>query len=36
MTSLLKAGETGEVLTLSTTCERPLALGPDDARALLK
>lgn len=36
MTSLLKAGETGEVITLSTTCERPLALGPDEARALLK
>ena len=36
MTSLLKAGETGQVITLSTTCERPLALGPDEARALLK
>ena len=36
MTSLLKAGETGQVVTLSTTCERPAALGPDDARALLK
>ncbi|HVW93505.1 MAG TPA: Gfo/Idh/MocA family oxidoreductase [Devosia sp.] len=36
MTSLLKAGEKGEVITLSTTCERPAALGPDDARALLK
>jgi predicted dehydrogenase len=36
MTSLLKAGESGEVLTLTTTCERPAALGPDDARALLK
>jgi predicted dehydrogenase len=36
MTSLLKAGETGQVLTLTTTCERPAALGPDDARALLK
>ena len=36
MTSLLKAGESGQVLTLSTTCERPAALGPDDARALLK
>lgn len=36
MTSLLKAGETGQVLTLATTCERPAALGPDEARALLK
>ncbi|MHB1109696.1 MAG: Gfo/Idh/MocA family protein [Devosia sp.] len=36
MTSLLKAGEMGQVLTLTTTCERPAALGPDDARALLK
>ncbi|MEO5807849.1 Gfo/Idh/MocA family oxidoreductase [Devosia sp.] len=36
MTSLLIAGETGEVRTLTTTCERPLALGPDAARALLK
>ena len=36
LTGLLKAGETGEVLTLTTTCERPLALGPDEARALLK
>ncbi|HEV7344418.1 MAG TPA: Gfo/Idh/MocA family oxidoreductase [Devosia sp.] len=36
MTSLLKAGESGQVLTLSTTCERPLALTPDQARALLK
>src|SRR5690606_18163936 len=36
LTGLLKAGETGEVLTLTTTCERPLALGPDEAQALLK
>ena len=36
MTSLLKAGESGQVLTLSTTCERPLALSPTDALALLK
>ncbi|MBF0680650.1 MAG: Gfo/Idh/MocA family oxidoreductase [Devosia sp.] len=33
---LLRAGASGEVLTLTTTCERPLALGPDEARALLK
>ena len=36
MTSLLKAGEQGQVLTLTTTCERPAALGPDEAKALLK
>ncbi|HEV7275429.1 MAG TPA: Gfo/Idh/MocA family oxidoreductase [Devosiaceae bacterium] len=36
MTSLLKAGESDRVLTLSTTCERPAALGPEEARALLK
>ena len=36
MTALLIAGETGQVQTLTTTCERPLALGPDAARALLK
>jgi predicted dehydrogenase len=36
MTSLLKAGETGRVITLTTTCERPKALKPKDAQALLK
>jgi predicted dehydrogenase len=36
MTSILKSGETGQVITLETTCERPAALGPDEARALLK
>ena len=36
MTSLLKAGETGQVVTLTTTCERPAALGPDEAQALLR
>jgi predicted dehydrogenase len=36
MTSLLKAGESGQVLTLTTTCERPAALKPEDARALLR
>lgn len=36
MTSILKSGETGQVVTLQTTCERPAALGPDAARALLK
>ncbi len=36
MTGLLKAGETGEVLTLTTTCERPRALGIAEAQALLR
>lgn len=36
MTSILKSGETGQVITLSTTCERPAALGPDEARAMLR
>ncbi len=36
MTSLLKAGESGRVITLSTTCERPAPLKPKDALALLK
>ncbi|KIC51444.1 Gfo/Idh/MocA family oxidoreductase [Tateyamaria sp. ANG-S1] len=36
MTSVLKAGETGEMVTLSTTCTRPEPLTEDDAKALLK
>ena len=36
MTSILKSGETGQFETLTTTCTRPEALGPDAARALLK
>jgi predicted dehydrogenase len=35
MTSILKAGETGQWVTLTTTCERPAALGPSEARALM-
>jgi hypothetical protein len=35
MTSVLKSGEMGEFVTLSTTCSRPEPLGPDAARALL-
>lgn len=35
MTSILKAGETNQVLEISTTCERPEALGPEAARALM-
>ncbi|RUM20439.1 gfo/Idh/MocA family oxidoreductase [Rhizobium vallis] len=36
LTGLLKAGESGKVLTLQTTCERPRALGIEAAQALLK
>jgi predicted dehydrogenase len=36
MTSALKAGETGQAVTLATTCERPAALRPEEAAALLK
>ena len=35
MTAILEAGETGNVMTLTTTCSRPDAMGPDQARALL-
>ena len=36
MTSILKSGETGGFVTLTTTCTRPEALGIEDARALLR
>jgi predicted dehydrogenase len=36
LTSILRAGETGQVITLQTTCERPAALGIEEARALLR
>jgi predicted dehydrogenase len=35
MTACLKSGETGQFVTLTTTCTRPAALGLDEARALL-
>ncbi len=35
MTGILKSGETGKFVDLSTTCERPEALGPKQAKALL-
>ncbi len=35
MTACLKSGETGGFVTLTTTCTRPAALSPDEARALL-
>ncbi len=36
MTSILKSGETGQFVDLSTTCTRPAALGIDEAKALLR
>ncbi|MFA7414953.1 MAG: Gfo/Idh/MocA family oxidoreductase [Rhizobium sp.] len=36
MTAILKSGEIGEFVTLSTTCTQPAALGIEEARALLK
>jgi predicted dehydrogenase len=36
MTSILKSGETGAFVDLTTTCTRPAALGIAEARALLK
>ncbi len=35
MTSILKSGETGRFVETKTTCERPAALSPKDARSLL-
>ncbi|GAB4359408.1 MAG: Gfo/Idh/MocA family oxidoreductase [Oricola sp.] len=35
MTSILKSGETGRFVEISTTCERPAALPPDAARKLM-
>jgi len=35
MTSILRAGEERRFVDLTTTCERPAALSPDEARALL-
>lgn len=36
MTSILRSGETGQFVDLSTTCTRPAALGIEEAQALLK
>lgn len=36
MVSILKSGETGEFVTLSTTCTQPAALGIEEAQALLR
>ncbi len=35
MTACLKSGETGQFVSLTTTCTRPAALSPAEARALL-
>lgn len=35
MTAILKSGETREWVTMTTTCTRPEALSPDEARALM-
>lgn len=35
MTAVLKSGETGQFVTLQTTCTRPAALSPAEAQALL-
>lgn len=35
MTAIIKSGETGKAVDLTTTCERPQALGPQEAQALL-
>ena len=36
MTACLKSGESGNFVTMTTTCERPAALSSAEARALLK
>ena len=36
MTSILKSGETGSFVEMTTTCTQPAALGIEEARALLK
>ena len=35
MTNILQSGESGKFVPMRTTCERPAALGPREARALL-
>jgi hypothetical protein len=36
MTSILKSGETGQFVTLQTSCTQPAYLGPEEAKALLR
>ena len=35
MTSIVKAGEEGRWIDITTTCDRPEPLGPEDAKALM-
>ena len=35
MTAILRSGETGQFVDMSTSCSQPAALGPDEARAML-
>ncbi|WP_420012654.1 Gfo/Idh/MocA family protein [Tateyamaria sp.] len=35
MTAILTAGDTGQVMTMTTTCDRPETLSPEQAAALL-
>src|SRR5206468_1179059 len=34
LTGILRSAETGKFVAMQTTCERPLALGPAEAREL--
>ncbi|MBL4805659.1 MAG: Gfo/Idh/MocA family oxidoreductase [Rhodobacteraceae bacterium] len=36
MTSIIKSGETGTFIDMTTTCDRPAYLSPDEAAALLR
>jgi hypothetical protein len=36
MTSILKSGESGEFVDLTTTCDQPALLMPEEARSLMK
>lgn len=36
MTSILKSGEEGRFIDLTTTCTQPAALGIEEAQALLR
>ncbi len=36
MTSILASGESGKFIDMKTTCARPKALGPEEAKALLR
>lgn len=36
MTSILKSGEEGRFIEMTTTCTQPAALGIEEAQALLR